>query len=97
MTYKTFKQYCIDTKVVSIAKSVRVNANGYPYITILREDSIAENIYFSKLASAEIAEGMAVKSIANSLFVANTINGDGEARTKLSFKNSYEDMDSMFD
>lgn len=96
MEYKTFKQYCIDTKVTSIAKSVRVNTNTYGFITVLRGNT-AENIYFSKNANAEVAEGMNVKSIANSLFVANTINGDGEARTKLSFKNSYESMEDMFD
>ena len=96
MEYKTFKQYCIDTKVTSIVKSIKSNTNGYPFITVLRNDK-AENIYFSKNANAEVAEGMDVKSIANSLFVANTINGDGEARTKLSFKNSYESMEDMFD
>ena len=96
MEYKTFKQYCVDTKVTSIAKVVKVNANKYPFITVLRGNA-AENVYFSKSASAEVAEGMDVKSIANSLFVANTINGDGEARTKLSFKNSYESMEDMFE
>ena len=96
MEYKTFKQYCIDTKVTSIAKVVKVNANNYAFITVLR-GNVAENIYFSKNANAEVVEGMDVKSIANSLFVANTINGDGEARTKLSFKNSYESMEDMFD
>jgi len=97
MTYKTFKQYCIDTKVVSIAKSVRANVNEYPYITVLREGNVAENIYFSKNATAEVAVGSLTKSIANDLFVADTTNADGEARTKLSFNNSYEDMGSMFE
>ena len=96
MEYKTFKQYCIDTKVTSIAKSVRVNANNYAFVTVLR-GILAENIYFSKNANAEVAEGLATKSIANSLYVADTINGKGEARTKLSFKNSYESMEDMFD
>ena len=96
MTYRTFRQYCIESGVTSIAKSIKSNTNGYPFITVLRNDK-AENIYFSKSASAEVTEGLATKSIANSLYVADTINGEGEARTKLSFKNSYEDMGSMFD
>lgn len=96
MTYKTFRQYCIDTKVVSIAKSIRENANKYPYITVLRDGNVAENIYFSKSSATQVTVGSLTKSIANDLFIADAVNADGEARTKLSFNNSYDAMEDMF-
>jgi len=48
----------------SFFKSVRENANGYPFITFLRprmDGKVeAENVYFSKSTSSEVGEGMDV-------------------------------------
>ena len=94
----SFKAFCQAEGITSIGKTVRVNASGYPFVTVLR-GSDAENIYFSKKAAAEVTEGQLVKSIANTLFVNTAVNSNGESRTKLSFagNSSYEDIDSMFE
>ena len=94
----SFRDFCKSEGITSICKKVRVNENGYPYITVLR-GSDAENIYFSKKAAAEVDEGLEVKSIANLLYVNTAVNSNGESRTKLSFagNSSYEDVDSMFE
>ena len=94
----SFKAFCQAEGITSIHKTIRVNTNGYPFVTVLRGD-VAENIYFSKKASAEVSEGEVVKSIANTLFVNTAVNSNGESRTKLSFagNSSYEDIDSMFE
>ena len=94
----SFRDFCKSEGVTSICKTVRVNQNGYPYATILR-GAVAENIYFSKKAAAEVSEGLEMKSIANLLYINTAVNSDGESRTKLSFagNSNYEDVDSMFE
>ena len=94
----TFKSFCQAEGITAIHKSIRVNTNGYPFVTVLR-GSEAENIYFSKKASAEVAEGQSVKSIAKDLFTNVAVNQAGESRTKLSFagNSSYDDIDDMFE
>ena len=92
----TFKAFCQNEGITAIHKTIRKNANGYPFITVLR-GAEAENIYFSKKASAEVSEGEIVKAIASQLFVNFAVNQEGESRTKLSFAgNSYEDINDMF-
>ena len=97
ITRVTFKAFCFAEGITAIHKSIRVNTNGYPFITVLR-GADAENIYFSKKASAEVAEGQSVKSIASQLYVNVAVNQQGESRTKLSFagNSTYEDIDDMF-
>ena len=93
----SFKDFCKAEGVTAIHNAVRVNQNGYFYITVLR-GSVAENIYFSKKASAEVSEGVSVKSIAYLLFTNSAVNAQGETRIKLSFagNSSYLDIDDMF-
>ena len=93
----TFKAFCQAEGITAIHKTVRENTNKYPFVTVLR-GSEAENIYFSKKASAEVSEGEIVKAIANDLFINVAVNQAGESRTKLSFagNSSYEDIDDMF-
>lgn len=97
VTRVTFKAFCAAEGITAIHKTIRTNSNGYPFITVLR-GADAENIYFSKKASAEVAEGELVKSIASELFVNTAVNANKEQRTKLSFagNSTYEDIDDMF-
>lgn len=97
ITRISFREFCKAEGITSIHKTIRVNKNGYPFVTVLR-GSDAENIYFSKKAAAEVAEGESVKSVANSLYINTATNAEGESRTKLSFagNSSYEDINDMF-
>lgn len=92
MSLKTFAQ---SEGITAFSAVVRANVNGYPFVTALR-GSDAENIYFSKNASAQISEGQSFKSIAKDLYVVKVENAAGEMRTKLSFNSTYEDLDSLF-
>lgn len=97
VTRVTFKAFCAAEGITAIHKTIRENTNKYPYVTVLRGGD-AENIYFSKKASAEVAEGQSVKSIASQLFINVAVNAQGESRTKLSFagNSTYEDVMDMF-
>jgi hypothetical protein len=93
---KTFAEFCKTNGITAINNNVRVNTNGYPFITVLR-GSDAENIYFSKNASSEVAEGSDVPSIAKSLYIVETVNAVGEPRIKLSFnKGNYTNIADLF-
>lgn len=81
----TVKEYMTTTGYVSVVPFVRVNTNGYPYITFIDKDNVAENIYFSKNAAMKVA---ANDKIARGFFepfcIAITKNAAGEERIKIS-------------
>lgn len=76
----------------SIHETVRENQNGYPYVTFLSSKInpvtgkvFAENVYFSKNASADVVEGTPVTaSMLKTLQVCVTENANGEIRNKIS-------------
>ena len=68
----------------SIHKEVRINSNGYPYITFITANNVSENIYFSKKASEMVTEGeLVVRGWFDSFKAAEVKNAAGEMRTKL--------------
>lgn len=74
---------------VQVYKEVRVNENGYPYVTFINADNKAENVYFSKNESKTHHEGMAIeRGFFDNLQIADVANADGEVRTKLVGLNS---------
>jgi len=84
MNIQTLRDFCQSRNFVEIHKTIRENNNGYPYITFIDSKNVAENIYFSKSQSANVAEGMLVTpSILRDLRVASVFNVNGEERTKL--------------
>lgn len=84
MNIQTLKDFCQSRNFVEIHKTVRENSNGYPYITFINSANKAENVYFSKSQSANVAEGQLVTpSILKDLRVASVLNAAGEERTKL--------------
>lgn len=69
---------------ISCHKSVRANANGYPYVTFINDKNVAENIYFSKATGEKYKADQGIeKGFFNSLAIAETTNADGEIRIKL--------------
>lgn len=68
----------------SCVKEVRTNANGYPYITFINDENVAENIYFSKNASKLVTTGTAIaRGFFTPFMAAQTTNAEGELRWKI--------------
>lgn len=67
-----------------ISPKVRINQNGYPYITFIDAANKAENVYFSKNAAKDRHEGEVItKEMLKSISVAETKNAKNEDRIKL--------------
>lgn len=82
MLVLTIKEFIASKKFASIVPIVRVNKNGYPYLTFIDSDNKAENVYFSK--KAMVAEGQVIdKQFLAGYQIAEVENGAGEKRTKL--------------
>lgn len=97
MNYTKLGTFAKTSGITAVAKTVRINTNGYPFLTMLRGND-AENLYFSKSAAALVTEGTVTASIAKELFVVDAKNAAGETRTKLTFNNSnYADIDDLFE
>lgn len=78
------KDFMLSAGFTQVIKMVRINSNGYPYITFVDEKNVATNIYFSKNASKLVAEGQAIeKGFFNPFRIAETTNALGEKRIKL--------------
>ncbi len=86
---KTFtaKEFMTNNGYTQFVKLVRCNSNGYPYITFIDSDNVATNVYFSKAASAMVANGEVLSSprdfFAKFCFVETT-NAQQELRWKIS-------------
>lgn len=81
----------------SVAPKVRVNKNGYPYLTFIDKDNVAENIYFSKNGAALVTEGQTVdKTLLDQFQVGETTNGTGEVRMKLITNSERVSLSAMF-
>ena len=69
---------------VSCVKAVRTNSNGYPYITFINDENVAENIYFSKNASKLVEAGDTIaKGFFAPFMAAKTTNAEGQKRWKI--------------
>jgi hypothetical protein len=67
--------------------NIGVNVNDYPFVTFINADNEAENVYFSKNAAEQISADEAVNGQFLARFViVDTVNAEGEARTKLSLR-----------
>lgn len=81
---QTVSDYAKAKGFVQIAPKVRVNKNGYPFITFINAKNEAENVYFSKNASKKVADGETItRDMLKDISVAETKNAEGEMRTKL--------------
>jgi hypothetical protein len=78
------QEFMRSNNFISVVKLVRENANGYPYVTFITADNKAENIYFSKNASAMTATGETIaRGFFSPFMIGYTTNAEGESRTKL--------------
>ena len=85
MALPTLKSYCVEQGFTAVSPSIRENANGYPFITLLKGKD-AENIYFGVEASSEVSAGTPTTEVFAKLYVTTVENKDGESRVKLTFK-----------
>lgn len=54
----SLKQFCSDKGFTQIThQNIRANASGYPYITFVTKDNVADNVYLTKNTAAKVAEG----------------------------------------
>lgn len=78
------KDYCKQNKLVHFHPKVRVNTNGYPYITFMDENNVGNNLYFSKKGAETFTEGKQVTmQDLKQLQIGITTNAAGEQRVKL--------------
>ena len=70
-----------------VVNHVRVNANGFLFLTFISAANVAENVYFSKAATEQFAEGQVVaKGFFSNLMIWEGTNAAGEQRTKIALK-----------
>lgn len=78
---------------------VRVNTNGYPFVTFITSGNDAENIYFSKEAAKAVSLDSEIKKgfFAN-LIIAETTNAAGEPRIRIARAGSSSrlEVDDLF-
>ena len=80
----TVQQFMKEQGYVSIHKTVRKNQEGLPYLTFIKVDNVAHNIYFSKEAGQDKQAGQLIyKGFFDKLNVAEVTNAAGEVRMKI--------------
>lgn len=83
---------------VNIVPRVRINTNGYPYVTFIDSANQAENIYFSKASAEQVAEGTPVdKGLLARHQIGITTNAEGEERIKLISNSERVDLFSLLE
>lgn len=94
----TLKEFCASKGFTQLAPSVRVNENGYPFITFIDANNVAENVYFSKAASQAVAAGTPIDKAMLSVYqIGVTTNADGAERMKLITNSDRVDISSLLD
>lgn len=94
----SIKDFAKSKGFVNIVPRVRINDNGYPYVTFLDIDNKAENIYFSRKAAEQVAEGTPVDaSLLSKHQIGFPKNADGEERIKLISNSERVDLFSLLE
>jgi hypothetical protein len=92
------KEFVTSKAFVSLVPVVRVNENGYPFITFIDKDNKAENVYFSREASKAVDAGVPVdKAMLSTYQIGITHNAQGEERIKLISNSNRVDIASLLD
>ena len=98
METQSIKQFCNSKGFTQLTPSIRMNANGYPFLTFIDANNVAENVYFSKNAAKSVAVGQALsKELLSQWQIASTINADGELRIKIISNSERIDINSFLD
>ena len=91
------KDFAAKHKFIQMAPAVRVNENGYPFITFIDIDNKAENVYFSKAAAEAVTGGTVIdKALMAKHQIAITKNQAGEERIKLISNSGRVNIADMF-
>lgn len=92
----TIKEYCESKGFKQIVPAVRVNTNGYPFITFIDGNNEAENVYFSKAAANAVNAGTPVtKDMLKIYQIGVTTNAEGEERVKLITNSDRVDLSEL--
>ncbi len=98
METTSIKDFAKAKGFVQITKAIRVNVNGYPYVTFIDSDNKSENIYFSKGAAMSVSAGQSFATIASEYEVCVSHNANGEERVKICRKSDIRvSIDDMFE
>ena len=85
---ESVKAFCAKNAIIEVVPKVRVNDNGYPYVTFINKDNEATNVYFSINAAGTVEENQDIREIAKDLQIVYVKNAAGEDRIKLSRKSA---------
>lgn len=92
------KDYASKMNYTTLVPVVRVNENGYPYITFINDKNEANNIYFSRKAAEAVTAGQPVtKDMLKSYQIGITTNAEGEERPKLISNSDRVEISSLLD
>lgn len=98
MQVATIKEFVAQKGYTQVVPKVRSNVNGYPFITLINSKNEAENIYFSKAASADLTVDQDVtKDMFKSYQIAFVKNEAGEERIKIISNSERVDISSLWD
>ena len=89
VTNPTFsiKDWVSDNNIIHVNKEIGWNENGYPFVTFINDQNVAENVYFSKKQAEKLNKGdVLVKGFFNDKMMTLTTNAEGEKRLKISSK-----------
>jgi hypothetical protein len=85
--------------------TLRMNTNGYPYLTFIGVNQSSANVYFSKraadLMTTNFEEGDSVLNAVKDANIVQVTNAEGETRYKISLSNessyaSQSELESLF-
>ena len=97
MEVVNIKDFCSQNAVTQIS-NVRVNENGYPFLTFLSKafEGGAQNIYFSRAQAAKVHVAQTPKELGIAEYkVVTTSNAAGEERLKLT-TSEYANVEDLF-
>ncbi len=92
------KDYAKSNDIVSIVPTVKINTNGYPFLTMINSKNEAHNVYFSKAASKAVDAGTPVSKEMLAVYqIGITTNEAGKERIKLITNSARIDIASLLD
>lgn len=98
MDTQSIKQFCNSRGFTQLTPSIRVNVNGYAFITFIDAKNAAENVYFSKASAKSVSAGQVLtKELLSQWQVAIATNAEGELRTKIISNSERIDINSLLD
>jgi hypothetical protein len=100
MKVLSISEFAKQQGIVGVNPIVKLNVNGYPFITFLTGErdsegkAIVQNVWFSKEASSRVAEGVDISAELKNMSVVETTNEAGELRLKLAYV-KYVDLNAL--